>query len=67
MTGDDDDDLDWEEWMSMTDAQQDAVVERENRELARATDRMTPAQLYASMRRNWLENCLSWRRLALCR
>lgn len=41
MASDDDDDLDWDEWMSMSDSQQEAIVDREMRALEEKLHAMT--------------------------
>ena len=50
MTHDDDDGLDWQLWMELTDEQQDAIVEREWNELQARLDAMTIRQQVASPR-----------------
>src|SRR5579863_7365328 len=56
--------IEMEEWMALTDEQQEAVLDREMRELQRLLDKQTPKQRYAYSRRSWLRNCLGWRRHA---
>lgn len=59
----DDDDLDWEEWMEMSDAQHDAILERTMREYSQWLDRLTLKQRVAHHRKNALRGCLTWRKL----
>lgn len=58
-----DDDLDWEEWMTLTDAQQEAVVDREVADYARWYDSLPLPEQIAHCRRGALDNCRSARRL----
>jgi len=55
--------LDWDEWMSLTDAQIDARVDREMNEYVRWYDRLTLGGQIAHCRRMALDNCRSTRRL----
>lgn len=57
-----DDDLDWDEWMQMTDAQQDAALEREMQIYNEWWDSLTPLEQYRSSRRTTLEGCLVYRK-----
>jgi hypothetical protein len=51
---DNDDDMEWDEWMAMTDAQRDATERRVMGEYRRFIDAMTPAQYYRYQRWSWL-------------
>lgn len=64
MTDDDDDELDFEEFMSMSDAQADALHDRLMKEYGEMLDRMTPRQLYQYRRQRTLNLILKQRRLA---
>lgn len=64
---DEDDDLDWDLWMEMTDAEHDAILARETRRYNEWWDSLTPLQQYRSSRRGAarrgaLEGCLTWRK-----
>jgi len=63
MCGDDDDEIAFEEWDAMSDAQQDAALERAMKEYSDGLDRMTPQQLYRYRRNRRLDLCLKQRRL----
>jgi hypothetical protein len=56
-----DDDIDMDEWMQMSDAEHDAVLEREMRIYYEWWDSLTPLQQYRHSRRRALEGCLVWR------
>lgn len=56
------DDLDWDEWMSLTDQQQDAIVEREVRDYYRAYDALSLSKQIAHRRRWTLDSCRRSRR-----
>ena len=56
------DDLDWEEWLEMTDEQQEAALDREFRQLLAVEDRMPRPMLYAVRRASILKTCMGWRR-----
>ena len=58
-----DDDLDWDEWMGLSDAEQEAAVDREMTAYSRWYDGLTLAGQIAHCRRGALDNCLSARRL----
>jgi hypothetical protein len=58
----DDDDLDWDEWMELSDAQQEAIFDREMAEYSRRFNALTPLAQYRYRRRRGLETCLGWRR-----
>ena len=45
-----DDDVDWEEWMSMTDAQQEAALDRELKAYAEMLEEMSADEYYAHKR-----------------
>jgi hypothetical protein len=57
-----DDDLDWDEWMEMTDAQQEAALEREMQLYNEWWDSLTPLEQYRHSRRSAVEGCLVWRK-----
>lgn len=57
------DDLDWDEWMSLSEAQQEAEVDREMAAYARWYDSLSLAGQIAHCRRGALDNCRSSRRL----
>ena len=56
------DELEWEEWLEMTDEQQEAAIDREFRQLLAVEDRMPRPTLYAVRRRSILQTCLGWRK-----
>ena len=56
------DDLEWEEWMAKTDAQQDAELDRAMDEYARMMRAMSPDSAYRYRRKRHLELCLAWRK-----
>ncbi len=58
----DDDDEDWDRWMSLTDAEQDAELRRATDEFTRVTNAMTLAQHAVALRRMAVANCLTVRR-----
>lgn len=58
----DEDDLDWDEWMNLTDAQQEATIDREMAALQRKLDAMTVPQQVAHHRHFALLNILSNRK-----
>jgi hypothetical protein len=58
---DDDDELDWDEWMSMSDAQHDAILDREMAAYSKWFSALTPLQQYRHRRRRGVETCLRWR------
>lgn len=41
-----DDDVDWDEWMKLSDDQQDAIVNREMKAYGEMLDEMSPDELY---------------------
>lgn len=57
-----DDDLEWEEWLTLSDAQQEAVCDREMLKYQRRLDMMTVRQQINYHRGSALESCLRWRR-----
>lgn len=57
------DDLEMEEWMELTDDQQEAVIDREMRAYCARLDRMTVRQQVSHHRRAALRGCLTWRRM----
>lgn len=58
---DGDDDFDMDEWMELTEAEQDAEVESSMRQFEESWNRLTPLQQYRIRRRNALRGCLSMR------
>lgn len=58
-----DDDLDWDEWMGLTEAEQEAAVDREMAAYSRWHEGLSLAGQIAHCRRTTLDNCLSSRRL----
>lgn len=58
-----DDDLDWDEWMAMSEEQHDAILKNTMREYYEWLNRLTPLQRYRYFRRKALEGCLTWRRI----
>lgn len=58
-----DDDLDWDEWMGLTEAEQEAAVDREMAAYSRWYDSLTLGGQIAHCRRAALDNCRSTRRL----
>lgn len=58
-----DDDLDWDEWMDLSEAEQEAAVDREMAAYNRWYDGLTLAGQIAHGRRSALSNCRSTRRL----
>ncbi len=57
------DDEEWDRWMSLTEAEQDAELRAEVERFDRVTDAMSLRQHAAALRRMVLGNCLSSRRL----
>lgn len=58
-----DDDLEWEEFMSMSDSQTDAMLDRMMKEHSARLDALSPLQLYRYRRSTRLELCGKQRRL----
>jgi hypothetical protein len=56
------DDEEWDRWMALTEAEQDAELRRAEDEFDRATAAMTLAQHAAALRRMAVANCLTVRR-----
>lgn len=59
----DDDDLDWEEFMEMSDVQTDAMLQRLMKQHEDSLNRMTRRQLYRYRRATRLDLALKQRRL----
>jgi hypothetical protein len=59
---DQDDDVDMDLWMEMSDAEHDAILAYEIRRYNEWWDRLTPLQRYRSCRRSALDGCLVWRK-----
>jgi hypothetical protein len=57
-----DDDLDMDLWMEMTDAEREAILAHEMRQYNEWWDRLTPLQRYRHSRGRALEGCLIWRK-----
>lgn len=57
--------LDWDEWMDLSEAEQEAAVDREMAAYNRWYDGLTLAGQIAHSRRAALDNCRSTRRLIL--
>ncbi len=57
------DDLDWDEWMGLSEAEQEAALDREMAAYNRWYDGLTLAGQIAHGRRRALDNCRSARRL----
>jgi hypothetical protein len=59
------DSTDWDEWIKLTDRQQDAICERHERAYFRWLDSLTPDQRYRYDRKRGVENCIRWRKLCI--
>lgn len=57
-----DDDVAMEDWMQMSDAERDAILEREMRAYNEWYDRLTPLQRYRRSRGINVRLCRDWRR-----
>lgn len=57
------DSLDWEEWQTLTDAQQDVQLEIALAAYQRMLDAMGPGEYYGYRRRKGVELCLKQRKL----
>jgi hypothetical protein len=55
------DDVEWDEWMAKTDAEQNREVESSLRQYSEMLKGMTSAQLYRYRRRRSLRSCMSSR------
>lgn len=55
--------LDWDEWMEMTDEQQEALLAREMAAYNRRFDGLTRRQQIAHCRRGALDSCMAWRKI----
>jgi len=49
------DDAEWDRWMKLSDAEQEAELRRVEAEYDRWVNAMTPARWYAYQRRSWLD------------
>lgn len=58
---DEDDDIDMDEWMEMSDQEREHELDSSARQLQEVLDRLTPKQLYAHRRRSALASCMAWR------
>lgn len=59
---DEDDEIDMDLWMEMTDAEHEAILAQETQRYNEWWDSLTPLQRYRSSRRSALEGCLIWRK-----
>ncbi len=59
----DDDEARWEDWLELTEAQQDATLDREMAEYGRWIDSLTESQRQARSVRSWLAICVRYRRI----
>ena len=59
----DDSDIDWDEWMAMSDAQRDAIHDGALRDYIAMIDAMSRDQYYAYRRGKRVALCLRWRRM----
>jgi hypothetical protein len=57
-----DDDLDWDEWMKMSDAQHDAILDREMKAYNEWFDRLPQDEQIRHCVRRCLQNCVGARR-----
>jgi len=57
------DDDEWEAWLALSDAQQDAIVEREMRAYMQWFESLTPLQQYRHCRKRAVDTCLRWRKV----
>jgi hypothetical protein len=60
----DDEDLEWEEWMEMSDEQHDAILDREMKKYEAGLKRLNRLQLYQYYRSRRLDLCLKQRAMA---
>ena len=60
---DEDDEIDWDEWMAMSQAQRDAIHDGAMRDYNAMIDGMSRDQYYVYRRHNRVALCLNWRRL----
>lgn len=60
---DEEDELDMDEWMAMSDAQRDAIEAGAWRDYEAMINAMTRDEYYAYRRRKRITLCLNWRRL----
>jgi hypothetical protein len=60
----DEDDLDWEEWMEMSDEQHEAILDRMMKQHEANLARLNRLQLYQYYRARRLELCLKQRKMA---
>lgn len=58
---DDEDEIDIDEWMEMSDEEQDRELDTAMRQLSETYARLTPLQRYRGARRNALRLCIGWR------
>jgi len=58
---DEDDDIDMDDWLEMSEEEQDRLLDASMRQLEEAYRRLTPLQKYRISRRNRLRLCISWR------
>lgn len=60
---DDEDDLDWEEWLDLSDEQQEAILERELSDYDRWYARLSTAEKIAHHRKNTIDHLKRCRRI----
>lgn len=58
-----DDDMEWGRWMALTEAEQNAELDRAQRAHAAFLDSLSAAESYAYHRGFVLKTCAGWRRL----
>jgi hypothetical protein len=63
MTADEWDDSDWDEWMAMTDAKRDALLEGAWRDYQAMVNAMSRDEFYRYRRKKRVAGCLRWRKL----
>jgi hypothetical protein len=59
-----DEDIDWDDWMAMSDKQQDAILDNSMREYQNKMDSLSPLELYRHRRHFALITAAGWRKLA---
>lgn len=60
---DDEDEIDFDEWIEMSDAERDRIVDSAERQFHELYESWTPRQQFAWRRRMTLQNCLHTRRM----
>lgn len=56
------DDVEWNRWMSLTDAEQEAECDAAMEQYSAWVDDLSPEDRYAHFARQGLKSCASWRR-----